>query len=510
MRARTEATVARTSVLSGPTGLVVACLAALLLWRFGPGTPEQAALLAIAALFLCALRKPVWAMAAFLVSFLTINDHMIGGSSGSVLSVRLFLVALALAVVLLWRFQGRWTIELGPMAKRILVPAIVLVALATVSNLINLGGADAFRDSRQLVLGLLIVILLATVVRTSKELKILLGVALVVLTASGAIAIMQHYDVLGMSQYTLTSTSSAMFDDNRSSGVAEDALQLGFVLASALPILAAVYLSKGVKGKTTWVLAASGLLMGLGLYFTYTRSAVLGLVVGAIALIPLIDKRRRGVIILAFLIVGLAFFVITSAHGNRYSSSSDSSAVSREVYREAGVAIALDHPIFGIGAYNFPAASRQYASVVNQESLRQSDLGSDQPHNDFVGLAVSYGIPTLVVYIWLSVAVLLGLLASYRVSRARFTKAVAMGLIAAIFAYMVNAYYHNCLATMPLFWVLVGLSLATTKVALAKSRRAHERTSPRLSNGLTDTERWLVILPHIRRRRYGEAAPEAQ
>ena len=93
-----EATAQRTGLMYRPEGLVVAFLVAVAIWRFGVGTPVQWLLLTIAGLFLFALKRPVWAMAAYLVSFLTLNDYMV--TTPMAMSLRLLLLVLALAVAL--------------------------------------------------------------------------------------------------------------------------------------------------------------------------------------------------------------------------------------------------------------------------------------------------------------------------------------------------------------------------------------------------------------------------
>jgi O-antigen ligase len=191
-------------------------------------------------------------------------------------------------------------------------------------------------------------------------------------------------------------------------------------------------------------------------------------------MIPFLEKRIRGPLVLAVLAVVLAVVLVGQVHGTRFVTQSDESAASRDVLRQAGIAIALDHPIIGIGAYEFERVSVQYASRIDPAAMERSgagqDLGQLQPHNDFVYLAACYGIPALLAFIVLLAAVALALRDSYRATSRPFIRALSIGLIGAIVAYLVNAYYHNCLTSMPLIWVLVGLALAVAKLSLNEKK----------------------------------------
>jgi O-antigen ligase len=231
-----------------------------------------------------------------------------------------------------------------------------------------------------------------------------------------------------------------------------------------------IYLFKGVKGGTRSFMMASFLLMLLGTYFTYTRSALMGVAVGFVALAMLVRSRDRPKILLMLFLVGFVFLLFSTAHDTRLVSTTDTSAEGRVVLRDVGLDIARDNPLFGIGAYNFETVSLQYAPGVDPGAFQRAGgyetLGQYLPHNDFVYLAACYGVPALIVFIWLLAILLLGIRDTYRAAGRPFIKGFSCGLIGALLAYLVNAYYHNCLFDIPLLWVLVGFSLAVAKLTL--------------------------------------------
>ena len=451
------------------TGLLVAAfILALAVWRLGPVTPLQLALFVVGVLFLFGLKRPVFAMAAFLVSLLTLNNYIVTAPFVKEISLRVLLVLLTAIVV--WIGSGLRGVELGPSAKRVIAVALIFVGISVIANLIDTGWDWAYKDLRQTGSGLLIIILLPAVTKNLRDLKTLCGLALVVMAASAAVAVMQHYHILGMNARTLLSGYTN--PDNRIPGMAEDPLDLAFVLAPALPVALYVYLNKGVRGNIRWLIMAAALLMVLAMYFTYTRSAVIAVALGVAVLFPFLAKHLRVKVLLALLVVALFVVLVGQAHQTRLVSSEDVSAQSRIVLRQAGYDIIRDHPIWGIGAYKFPEVSVQYASQLDPNVMQiiGKDLGLLQPHNDFVYVGACYGIPALVAYLLILAIVFITLLDSYRSTGRRFIKGLSAGLIGALVAYLVNAYYHNCLISMPLLWVLTGFSLAVAKLAMAEKR----------------------------------------
>jgi O-antigen ligase len=95
-------------------------------------------------------------------------------------------------------------------------------------------------------------------------------------------------------------------------------------------------------------------------------------------------------------------------------------------------------------------------------------LGKEAPHNDFLRVWLSFGTPALLAFLWAFVGILRNFFDSYQQSSRRFLKSFALGCFAAMMAYAVNAATHNLMDSVSLLWILGGLSIATTKLALSK------------------------------------------
>ena len=416
-------------------------------------------------------------MAAFLVSQLTVSSYMVDLPLAPTISLRLLL--LVLVGLILWLSRERF--ELGPGARRVLIPAAILTGTAIIANVTNSGVGYAFDDFRNFGAGLLIVILLASVVRQSKDLKILSGVVLVCVTASAIVGILQHYQFTGLGQDTLIPGFLQRWEGDaiRVPGMAETELELSYVLAAAVPVLLAVYIFRGMAPSSGWTMIASIALIASALYFTYTRSALLALVFGLVALVMFRKTRIRGEVVLAGSLLVMLTFSMTGILEGRYvgersAAGQQASSISRMVLWQAGLAIAEDHPILGIGGDKFTEVAPRYSSRVDSSLLAwegeeywgYQTLGNEAVHNDFLTVWVSYGTLALAAYLWLVVATLRNLLDSHRMAASRFVKGLSLGLAAALVTYGTNAFYHNVFAALPLLWILAGFSVACAKLAL--------------------------------------------
>jgi len=494
-----SATLHKQGFLTTPQGIALIILVAVVIWSLSPVNPATVALLAVAGLFLLGLRQPVWAMAAILISQLTVTSYMVNPPFAVALTLRLLL--LVVVGLVLWRLSAKAKIELGPKAKRVLIPASILIAISVVSNVVNSGFDYAFKDFRSTVVALLIVIFLAAVVRNTKHLKILCAVVFVGITASAVVGLMQHYQFLGLGQNTIIPEFLQSWGSQiRVPGMAETELELAYVLSAAIPAVLGIYLARGVESGMRKLLIVSMILMALALYFTYTRSALLAVVFGLPALVLFLRTRIRGEIILVVALLLIATIAMTGILENQYlggrsASGQQESTMSRKILWQAGLGISADNPILGIGGGRFREVSVQYTSSVDQSLLSweqeqywgYTTLGTEAIHNDYLGVLVSYGILALIAYLWLFIAILRNLLDSHRESTSRFIKGLSIGLAAALVAYGVNAFYHNTMQTLPLLWILAGFSVVTAKLALSsrnKPKTAKERleSDPRGTN----------------------------
>jgi O-antigen ligase len=189
------------------------------------------------------------------------------------------------------------------------------------------------------------------------------------------------------------------------------------------------------------------------------------------------------VIVLALLLLAVGFVETSGIFDEQYLSGrgeeiQQKSTISRQIAWQAGIQIAMDYPVLGIGGNQFELISPQYTASVAPELLKWEEeeywdfrtLGSTQPHNDYLNIWLSYGTPALIVYLWLFAVIITTFLDTARKTKERFIRGLCLGMAAALVTYAINAFYHNLLMTLPLLWILAGFALSASKLALKKKK----------------------------------------
>ncbi len=419
-------------------------------------------------LFMLLFRRPVWAMAALLIGQFTASGFMLPLSSGTLISVRFIWTVLAI-IILIPVLKAKGGIKTGGHARSIMVPAAIFFILASVANLSNVDTAFTFQYLRTGLTALAIVFFLPAVVNNEKDLKLLAIVILIVCSISSLAAVMQHYQHLGLPVFTLWGDTE--IHRGRTPGLAEGPVHLAFELPTVILPLAALFLQRAVHRGRKVILPILAVLMLVALYFTYTRSGIYSLVPGALVMVFLLKGAMRKELLITFLALVVVFLGYINLTSNRYSQgfAEESSAAGRLVLWQAGVMIALDHPIFGIGGGRFVEISELYSSEVETSEVVGVGevLGKEEAHNDFIRVWVSYGTPALLAYLWVFFNLFRNFYRGYRRSTEPFLKALAIGGFAALMAYIVNAFTHNLMDSVPLLWILAGFSIAILKLAKA-------------------------------------------
>jgi len=418
-------------------------------------------------LFFALFNRPIWAMASLMVGQFTASGYMFSLTPDLDISIR-FLWTILAVLLLVPIVKNRTGIKLGNGARRILIPAIIFFVLATIANAVNTDLTITLKYSRQSATALAILVLLPAVVENRRDIKLLSIVALVTCAISAAAAVMQHYSFLGTPVITLYDSN---YSGARTPGLSESALHLAYYLPIILMPMVAIFFIKGVGSHTRMLLAFLAIVMVTALYFTFTRSGMYSLIPGALIMIFLMKGKAKKELLLVALILLGAFVYYADTQDNRYSQwfTDDSSAAARPVLWQAGISIAMDNPILGIGYYTFEETSLDYSSRINPVYLETQGaggiLGETEPHNDFVRVWLSFGTLALLAYLWLFVGIFRNFLVSYRQSKDRLLKGLALGCIGALITYIVNASLHNVMDSMWVLWILGGFSIAIVKLA---------------------------------------------
>jgi len=495
------------SIVSQPRGITAATIVIIVLWGVLQWNLSAFTFLGVAILFILGFKNPLWAVAAIIISQMTITSYMV---ATPLVDISLRLIMMLLTLYIIRGSLARKEVDFGPHARMLIIPMVVLVIIGFISNMVNPLTFDmTFRSFRNLFVGLLFIILLPAIVENTRQLRILCSIVLIVALASAIIGIFQHYNILGMSQATLldpyetanlTATDPNLVQDmtdqqitaapelptqlGRIPGMGETELELAFIFPVIIMIALTVFLTRGISSKNRNLILIPILPMLLALWFTYTRSAVYAVGIGIISILLFMRLKIRWEIIMVImtilvLIVEFTGLLEGTYFGGRSESVQEQSSVARDVLWQAGVAIALDNPIFGIGADRFMEVSPGYAYRVDPALIaweqdrywQYSTLGNDEPHNDFLMMWLTHGTPALIVYVIIYFIIIYNLMYAFRNSKNRFVKGVAVGLAAGIITYIANSFYHNLLDTLPLLWIIAGFSLVTAKLTHQEKTR---------------------------------------
>ena len=416
-------------------------------------------------LFCLAFRRPVWALAALLVGQFTASSYVLYPTAGFQISITLLWTVAS--VLLLIPVIAQRGLDMGDKAGRVIIPAIVFFSLATISNFVNIDIAHTFEYLRWTITALVILLLLPTMVKDEKDLKLIGVVALITCFISAIAAVVQHYYDPGSLIWS------------RATGFAATPIQLALNMSILLMPVIGIFLLKGTSPRVRILLVIASVVVFSGLLYSFTRSGVYSLGPGMVAIAILLKGRLRYQLLLVTLILGVAFFSYSYINHSRYAEgTSEISAATRPVLWQAGANVALDHPLLGIGAYRFEEVSSGYKSTVSSRFLKNqgaaANLGQLQPHDDFILVWSSFGTLALLAFIWLLVSIFQNFVYSYRHAQGRFLKGLALGCVAAVLVYIINAAVHNIMDSVFMLWILGGLSIVLARLALPQSTGERE------------------------------------
>lgn len=405
-----------------------------------------------------------WVLAPVLICELTIASYYFTAYGLSLrLIVSLLAVALAFPAVL-------QTNRADPLFRRVLMPTILLLVVATVGNLLTSGEAYMIKYLRYQVLQVLALVLVASIIRDRRDLLRVSWLSFGLLVAAALVAIWQHYargSAIGSDLVSIWKGRSVGFGGSP------------VILANQMTVGMVVLLGVLVAGqwKRNWklfsLIGALGLL-AIGLYFTYTRSATLALAPGLLAMGLCLSGQRRTFMVGSVLGAAALFQLLsgTGIIGERYyrNAEDDSSAATHEALWQVGLAIAIDNMLTGVGHEHFEEISLGYADDVDS-AVAAGSLGVERPHNDFLTVWISWGIVALVAYILIFVGAAKNFVAAARAPDP-LVRCLAIGGVGWLATYAANSAFHNYLDSSTLLWVFAGLSVVLARIA-------REETAPR-------------------------------
>lgn len=442
--------------------------------------------------FVLSLQSAAWCLVPVLIVELSIKYYQFGDTaSGAGLSLRLLVVLVALL------FSLRVLLQRGPnllrdsAGLRVLLPALLLVVLATSFDLPREPADAVLKYLRYQFTQVGALVLVACLVRRSRDLQVVLAVGLALMVVSSALGVWQFVDPQHAPLVSANVGAGVVTDPTvppdqllRTVGLTSGPIQLAGAAAVALPMLLGVLASGRLRsGGARWGLLVAAGLLGLATYLTFTRAAALAIAAGLTAMALFLPLERRLYIWGAVAGAGLLFVLFEGSGviGNRYYAgvSDEGSTAGHLALLEVGTSIAFDNPLLGIGHTEFQDVSTGYAGTLSADARVAGGagiLGSGRPHNDFILVWVSWGLAALGVYTAIFVGALVNCVHVVRHAREGLVRGAGVGTLGALVGYAVYSAFHNYLDTSAMLWLCGGLSIALVRMARpGATRRAVPR-----------------------------------
>ncbi len=251
-----------------------------------------------------------------------------------------------------------------------------------------------------------------------------------------------------------------LYADVKVSAAFQFSNNLGTYLAAVIPIPVGLVLFKAADKKYRFILSALSLLLIICLLLSQARGAWLGFIFGFL-FVSLFSGKKNFLLAVSFLII---FAVSAGLFGNVYIKEqiksfahlkTDQSTNDRMVMWKTALRMIADRPIMGQGLGTFMHSFEKFKPKSYHEIV--------YAHNCYLQMAAEIGIFGLLAFLWFILSLLRTAYSKLFTQKDIFLKAVAIGMVGGILAYLVNSFFDNNLYSLPLavlFWALSGLAVA--------------------------------------------------
>jgi len=240
---------------------------------------------------------------------------------------------------------------------------------------------------------------------------------------------------------------------------------LGTYLTLVLPIAVYSYVK---SGRILYLIAAGSIY--LSLITSFTRSGWLGSLVGFTILISYFlkykyNKKYLAIIIILFLVITIAMEIQTGGRviSRMLSITEDAGKVltQAEGYEDAGanrifiwrrvIPLIKERPFLGFGLETLGVVfSERHMDEIVAEYGRI--IIFDKAHNEYLHMAYSTGIPSLMIYLAFVFSILRG---AFRKAKENH---MIIPLIASILGYLVQAFFNLSVVTVAyIYWIFLGI-----------------------------------------------------
>jgi putative inorganic carbon (hco3(-)) transporter len=320
--------------------------------------------------------------------------YLVGAAGVTTLvSIRVFEILMALAVVTLIVTRRRWRVP----------PVWLPLTLFLAGTLVSLLASGHIRDGLPQVKKFyvyLMLFLVTSAVRTVREIRwVALGWVLAA-TLSSAWAMKQFFEKYRAAELAQRNFYTS-YVDSRITGFMGHWMTLSAELMMTLLVIAAVVFFAKARSGVGWLVAAA-VPVAAALGLTWTRSMWLGTLCGGVYLIWIWKKWALAAmpVVIAALLIANPFDIRERALSavSPHEGQTDSNSHRAEL-RRIGWEMIKAHPWLGVGPEQ---VSRQYRDYIRPD-MPQPKASEYYGHleNDYLQYAAERGVPTLLALLWM-------------------------------------------------------------------------------------------------------------
>jgi probable O-glycosylation ligase (exosortase A-associated) len=152
------------------------------------------------------------------------------------------------------------------------------------------------------------------------------------------------------------------------------------------------YLKEDVSRWEKWLLMVFWIASILTILGASSRGAQVALVVQLLVMFYKQIFRFKRLIVIAVLLAGF-YYLLPDEQKQRFTEAGeDKTSIQRLLYWEHGMEMIIEHPVLGVGFFNFPSYYEQYYS--DDLLYRNAQL----PHNIFIQVGTDGGYPALILF----------------------------------------------------------------------------------------------------------------
>jgi putative inorganic carbon (hco3(-)) transporter len=340
--------------------------------------------------------------------------------------------------------------------------------------------------AKDFVLFLVLINLITSVRNFERSIWLLLFVGALLGTLTMYQEATQNYESNfgGLARMKLAQIAQGIQDRPRAGGPTSEPLAFGQQLLVLVPLgLWGIAYGRSVFARCFAAYATAACLAGVGLSFS--RSSYLALAV-ALALFALHIRLNPRYMVLLALLGGALLWIAPPEFTARFQTlqnllpgdgvnpedmgvQSESSYEMRSIQLGIALDMFTDHPILGVGAWNF---TELYSDYVNERGSAIAE-GFGPPHNYYLEIAAEHGIIGLIVFL----STLLMSFSRLRLAQHGFAllgdrrmTELAVALQIALTGYLISAMFLHGLYSRFL-WLQVSLAVAFALIAQAQARQ---------------------------------------